>query len=213
MRRAISAEWSGRARMDDFGAPTEIEGELYRARPVESYDAACLRGRFASGTEFSAALAHCCEKPLGVRVEVFGAKGRAWVDDDGKSIGNSLDLPLPPPIQEDGILVAWRDYLEYAKGRRQRPPNFLVDTRPYVLTTNGMLISSGGIHTIPEAHARLFGEGENAGYEASGIHALVEECGRSGRLFSEQGAPWARKGRPVSLADLDSLNLKDYRSR
>jgi predicted dehydrogenase len=203
----------GGAGMDDFGMPAEVEGELYRARPVESYDAACLRGRFNSNVEFSAALVHCCEKHLGVRIEVFGSKGSAWVTDDGKAIGNSLNLPLPPPITEDGILTAWRDYLEYAVGRRPRPPSFLADTRPYVLVTNGMLVSSGGIHAIPEAHARVYGEGENAGYDASDIHALVEESGRSGRLFSELGAPWARKGRPVSLATLNSLNLNDYRSR
>ena len=199
--------------LDDFGVPAEVEGELYRARPVESYDAACLRGRFASGVEYSAALVHCCEKHLGVRVEVFGSKGNAWVTDDGRAIGNSLGLPLPPPLSEDGILTAWRDYLEYAKGRRPRPPSFLADTRPYVLVTNGMLVSSGGIHSIPEGQVRVYGSGEETGYEAAGINALVEESGRSGRLFSEQGAAWARKGRPVSLATLTSLNLNDYRSR
>ncbi|NUN94338.1 MAG: Gfo/Idh/MocA family oxidoreductase [Verrucomicrobiae bacterium] len=199
--------------MDAFGTPVEVEAELYRARPIESYDAACLRGRFESGVEFSAALAHCCETSLGVRLEIFGSKGNAWVADDGKSIGNSLGLPLPSLPQEDPILAAWRDYLEFAQGRRARPPSFLADTRPYVLTTNGMLIASEGIHAIPEAYVRAFGEGDDAGYEAAGLHALVEECGRSGRLFSEQGAPWALKGRSVSLESLETLNLRDYRSR
>jgi len=148
-----------------------------------------------------------------VRLEIFGSKGNAWVADDGKSIGNSLGLPLPSLPQEDPILAAWRDYLEFAQGRRARPPSFLADTRPYVLATNGMLIASEGIHAIPEAYVRAFGEGDDAGYEAAGLHALVEECGRSGRLFSEQGAPWALKGRSVSLESLETLNLRDYRSR
>ena len=35
----------------DFAMPVEVEAELYRARPIKSYDTACLRGLFSSLAE------------------------------------------------------------------------------------------------------------------------------------------------------------------
>jgi predicted dehydrogenase len=39
-------------RMGEFDMPITVEAELYRAKPIESYDTICLRGRLASGGTF-----------------------------------------------------------------------------------------------------------------------------------------------------------------
>ena len=55
--------------------PIEVEGELYRARPIESYDVACLRGKFACGIDFSLAVTHSTKEPLPFKIEVRGTRG------------------------------------------------------------------------------------------------------------------------------------------
>ena len=67
----------------EFDEPVEVQGELYRARPIESYDVACMRGNFSSGTRFFAALTHATEKPLPFQMEVVGTQGWARVQEDG----------------------------------------------------------------------------------------------------------------------------------
>ena len=62
----------------DYAVPVEMTAELYRARPIESYDVACLRGSFASGVVFSAALTHATEEAWPYRLRCAAAKdGRA----------------------------------------------------------------------------------------------------------------------------------------
>ena len=49
--------------MDSFDVPRELEAELYRTKPIESYDTICMRGHLKSGIEFQYAVTHASEKP------------------------------------------------------------------------------------------------------------------------------------------------------
>jgi hypothetical protein len=94
-----------------------------------------------------------------------------------------------------------RDYdqfIDVIDGRRERFRTCPEDTRGYVSATNGMFISSGGIHDIDPAFIRhSLGDGMGD-LEVLHLREAVQECLLTGRLFSEQGLGWA-VARPVPV--------------
>jgi hypothetical protein len=63
-----------------------------------------------------------------------------------------------------------------------------------------MLLSSGGIHTIDSASVREYQRDGEKGYHVRNLQDAVEETFASGRLFNEQGLPWATvKPQPVPI--------------
>lgn len=191
---------------ETFGTPLEVQGELYRARPIESYDTAFLRGGFESGVRFSAALTHASGKLLDFEIHVIGSKGWARVSQGGKMLESHLG---PIPCTADaGVEMedAYGDFFDYIGGKRRRPATLLRDTRGYSLTTNAALLSSGGIHTIPHSHFRQVEDG--GAYSIQGIHKLITDSLRNPQSFSETKLPWAAPSRVVPaglVARSDSL--------
>ena len=193
---------------DEFDAPVEIEGELYRARPIESYDIACLRGKFRSGLTFSAALTHATEESLPFQMEVRGSDGWARVTQDGALFESSLPgLAVGADTFEQLVEKTHRQFLAFARGEQPRPSTSLPDSRGYVLATNGMLLSSGGVHTIEAPHLRRYSRGDEGGYDAAGLRAAVVASFETGKLFSELDLPWAVPTSPVSVENLKTLAL------
>ncbi|MBI4024753.1 MAG: Gfo/Idh/MocA family oxidoreductase [Verrucomicrobia bacterium] len=196
--------------MDDFDAPTEVEGEFYRARPIESYDVASMRGRFESGITFHFTVTHATETTRGFRIEVIGDKGAAWISDNGDMVGNNLGIPCPVSPFPDAFLQSYRNFIAFATGKRQRAPTRLEDCRGYVLTTNGALASSGSIHPIDSKHWKIYRVEDEEGYDVAGIADLVERCASEGKLLSDLQIPWGRKGHAVLVRGLRSIQLSDY---
>jgi predicted dehydrogenase len=194
------------AQADAFDAPVEITAELYRARPIESYDVACLRGRFRSGVTFTAALTHATEATLPYLTEVRGAKGWARVSQDGTVFESSFPCPVDcRETFEELVAKTHHQFLAFVLGQRHRPSTSLLDTRGYVLATNGMLLSSGGIHPIEAKYLRPYTRGEEGGYDVAGLFDAVTASGQTGKLFSEMDLPWAVRTSPVSVENLKTL--------
>ncbi len=196
--------------MDDFDVPVEVEGEFYRARPIESYDVLSMRGLLESGVEFHYSVNHATEAMTAFRIEVIGSKGRAWVSNNGEEMGNTCGLTSPAAPYPDSFLESYRQFIRFASGERARAVTSLEDTRGYVLATNGALMASGGIHNIDPKYWRVHGEGENRGYDVAELPKYVQRSVEEGKLFSEINVPWARKGHAVLVRSLRSIQLKDY---
>ncbi len=199
--------------MENFDLPCDLEGEFYRARPIEGYDVVSIRGRLESGVTFCYAVSHAIEKMQPYKIEMIGSKGRAWISDNGNTVGNDCGLNGSPDSRDDSFLQSYRDFVEFARGQRRRAITHLEDSRGCVLVTNGALVSSGGIHTIGPKYWRMHGSAEMEGYHVHGIWRLLERSASEGKLFSEMGAPWAKKGNTVLLHSLRSLKLRDYISQ
>jgi predicted dehydrogenase len=177
---------------DGFAAPVEVEGELYRARPIESYDTASLRGKFASGAEFSLAVTHATEEALPFKIEVRGTAGWARLTEDGAKLESSVGASCECPQSTQELLdINYTNFLDVLEGKAAHYLTRLADTRGYVAATNAMLTSSGGIHTIPAASCRQYMHDGSGGYDVQNLRAAIEESFSSGRLFDEQGLPWA----------------------
>ena len=178
---------------DDFAIPAEVQGECYRARPIESYDAACLRGRFSSGIDFSFAATHATQLPLPYQIEVRGAHGWARITEDGGRLESSCGIALHAPENTQQLLDRDHDHLmDVIEGRAARFRTRLPDARGYVSTANAMFISSAGIHDIDPAFITPFkDESAGGGFDVAGLREAVLESFRTGNLFSEQNLPWA----------------------
>ena len=178
---------------EKFAEPLEVQAELYRARPVECYDTVCMRGIFASGTRFFAALTHATEKPLPFQMEVIGSMGWARVSEDGQLMESHLGSF---PNQEefgDQIFRSFKSFLHYVRGETSRPSTLLRDSRGYSLATNAALLSSGGIHPIDDAWIRRTGENGEVIYSVEGLQEIIADSLHNPLLFSERALPWAVK--------------------
>ncbi len=192
--------------MDKFDEPVEITAELYRARPIESYDVACLRGKFRSGISFTAALTHATEEALPYQFEVRGSEGWARVSDDGAVFESSFPCASDCAESFEQLVdKTHRQFLAFVRGEQPRPATFLRDTRGYTLATNGMLVSSGGIHPIAPAYLRRYQHGNEGGYDVVGLREAVMASFQTGLLFSELNLPWSVRTAPVPVLGLKTL--------
>jgi len=197
---------------DEFAIPTEVSGELYRARPIESYDTACLRGRFGSEVEFSVAVTHATETALPFLIEVRGAKGWGRLSNDGARLETSVGVSCDHMETTQQLLdVNYANFIEVIQGRRDRFLTRLADTRGYVGTTNAMLLSSDGVHDIDPGSIRRYGQDGTGGFEVVKLREAVEETLASGQLFTEQGSPWATaRPKPFRLPLCDGTPLARF---
>jgi predicted dehydrogenase len=194
-----------------FSTPVEVTAEIYRARPLEGYDTCCFRAVLENEIELTAALTHACDKKFPYQIVVTGTKARAWIERDGSALRNDQGWP---EVEEPEYLTArsrcYEDFLLYAREELSRPHTFLSDTRGYVLLTNGMILSSGGIHAIPPSSVSLTGAGSESTYAVEDILPMLESTLKTGRLFSEQNVGWAVKGEKISVRELKSLSLESF---
>lgn len=176
--------------------PQSLVAELYRARPIESYDVCCARGHFPSGADFSLSLSHAVASRRELVFEVIGSEGKATFHGANIAVGrNQAPLENLQP-REEALILAYRDFLDAARQRRS-PKVGLIETWPYVSTTNAMFRSSREIHTIGPDHYRHI-TSQGGVYHVAGLEDLSEKSFRQGKTFSELGVSWAVPGSEVS---------------
>lgn len=196
--------------LDGFETPVEVRGELYRARPIESYDVACMRGRFSSGTEFGVAVAHAAATALPFQIQVRGTKGWARMTEDGARFESSEDEGAVLNNCTDPLRRPYLEFVDWVTGRSTRTGTHLRDARGYVLATNAMLVSSGGIHEISARNVNHYTRNEECGFSVAGLVDAVREGFQSGRLFSELNLPWAMAAQAIRTAEIKALHLSEY---
>jgi predicted dehydrogenase len=190
-----------------FAVPVEVEGELYRARAIESYDVAGIRGRFGSGARFAVAVAHPCADELPFKIEVRGEHGSARIVEDGARFENNGDSIDCLENALELLEKSYRQFLGFVAGDRPRVDTRLCDARGYVASTNAMLLSSGGIHTIGRRWQEPCRIGDDRGINVKGLAKLGEAVFETGLPFAALGAPWAIRSTPVAIRDLTRLDL------
>lgn len=192
---------------DRFDIPAEIQGEVYRAHQIESYDVACLRGRFASGVKFSATLTHATEEEIPFRVEVKGSKDYVLISDNGDLLQTSSRSLRCSESFVELMERGYRQFVRFVQGVESAPTTYLDDTRGYVCATNGMLRSSGGIHDIPPRWVRNYRAGDQYGLDVEGLSQAVEAAFQKGAMLSELDLPWSVKSPVIAVCDLSPAEL------
>ncbi|MEJ0000607.1 MAG: Gfo/Idh/MocA family oxidoreductase [Verrucomicrobiota bacterium] len=194
-----------------YDEPVELRGELYRVRPIESYDTAALRGTLKSRSraEFSVAVTHATRKECRYHLRITGTKGWAHVSDDGRRLESSLGdfshagaRPFRSSSTRTGSSPA------SCGAGETRPPISLADTRSYLRVTNALFGSARAIHTIDSRWVRTYRDKADIGFDVPGLHDATLACFETGKVYSELGTcPWARASEPV---DADEARAFDW---
>lgn len=134
-----------------FAVPETIRAWLYRCRRMEAYDTAFVEGRFSRGVRFRAALSHASHRAEPYAIRVIGSAGWVEISESAGITGSRPVLPGGASQDNDPFDGAYRTFFDFVRGRSDRPSTLLRDTLGYLATTNGMLVSSGGIQDVPAA--------------------------------------------------------------
>lgn len=189
-----------------FATPTEVVGEAYRARPdLPTYDTGCLTGSCDSGIRFFIGFSHAASDLSPVEITIRGTTETLSLLDDCETL-RSGDGSLARG--NDGRDSLWRAFLAFAEGDRTQNKTPLQATRAYVLATNLMFLSSGGIHTIPLKYVHPVAAGtDDAIFAIENIAPLFRQCAAQIAPLCQAAAPWAKKTPLIAPSHLSEDKL------
>ncbi len=186
---------------DTFMTPSEVLGEVYRARPIESYDLGSLTAKLVNGVEVGVTFGHCFATQYACVMEVTGTRGSLKIFDNGTQLASSEDGPIELAL-EDGRSRTRRRFLTYASGEAERAAVHLEDVRGYTLLTNGMFLSSGGVTTLEEGVWERQGEAEDEVYHVAKLDEFARQAATQIKTLSEIGVEWAKPGKRVTAEEI-----------
>lgn len=186
--------------------PLALQGELYRAQAIESFDTGCIRIRTDSGIPILFHGTHSTRERIDPEIVIEGESGRVeWsVHGECRIYRNLSDEPdeVTPPVGDQRNAMA-----EAVLDRLADPETFICTTESagrHTLTING-LHESSPIHPFPGELVETIEEGEEQRTVVNGLEDVLEEAYREGKLLSEAGVPWARPGSEFDLVDYASF--------
>lgn len=167
------------------GAPEEIRGEFFRARPIESYDTCSLAGRFAHGPRFSVAMSHAGGPGHVTSLKIEAERGSIHVDHD-------LFTRIGSSRLGNVLAHAHRDFGRLLRQELDHPRVTLSDCRSFLAIVSQGLADSGGIHSIPSTEIVHEGEGPAQLCVVRDLATAAQRCAENFQMFSEAGMPWRR---------------------
>ncbi len=193
-----------------FARPTSLRGELYRCYPVESFDTSCVRGVLDTGVEFAFAGSHAVRDESPHTLEVVGTRGTLRLT-GGTFSSDIPGLELPQHAGSDvPMLASVSRFMDYVCGQPETDIIRLEDTRGFVETTNGTLVSSRGIFPLDARFVESYQVEGDPGLDVLGLGDLITQTITTGRLFSENSAPWANRTPTVTREEIQSAVLEEW---
>ena len=192
--------------IDRSAQPIELQGELYRALPLESADTAACRIRTDTGAEVLFLASHATELAIDPRFRIecdeaviaYGEHSKEVIARSPSDAAVSYGDP-DATSQFQKLVVA----IEAVRATRAgaAPTALPVVCGPeaamaQTLAINGLHDSARDIVPFPAA---MLGRPEVDRVAARGLREALLDDVRVGRLPSESGRPWARAGRVVRL--------------
>lgn len=188
------------------GAPAEIatvHAELYRAKPIPSYDTSCIEMHMATGERLLHLVSHSCAENKGPHTMVICQKGTiCWVTQgDVATIeytsGQTERFANPDPEALHALPFA--QMAQVLTGEAPRPLCGIAEAAGQVLAINLAFESSGRVHLIPEAHVEVQAQDDGSTLRVvPGMTELLYAAYDSGRMLSEMDVPWAASTATVS---------------
>jgi predicted dehydrogenase len=188
--------------MDRSARVETIEGELYRARPVQNFDTAMVRVRTAAGAEVLLYCSHVTEKDRDPVSELEFEKAVVRIDQgagtvDARWTGGATRAYGSPDAEP------YRKITDTAEAiRHGRKPLCGIETAiPLTLCVNGLYESMRDIVDVPASLIRVEGAGPTTRRRIEGLDDVLAGCFAKAILPSQAGVPWARRGKVVDLTD------------
>ncbi len=187
--------------------PVSVQAELYRANPIQNYDAAALRCHTEGGAELLFYSAHPVAENVGpiFDYEFEDAVVRYGVGEDAVNIiahfkdGRVKNYGNP---FADDTLKLWRS-AEAVRNRASVPLSCGIEAaRAHTLCVNGAQESVSDVMSFPETLVQRDCETGDCLTWVEGLQSVLEQCYDQGALPAELGTvEWARSGRVVDLQE------------
>lgn len=194
-----------------YGVPVALRAERYRARDIEGEDTGCAVIRLENGCRVLFYTTLCDPDPgFVMRVEVVGAKGKATWTNGSLKLERAGQPPEEILYQGDAIVDM---FVNMARAVRGEAELFcpITEARKVVVVNNGLFESCPVAVPIPQEYwHREEREGEMTTL-IDGVGDLIVRAAEERRLFSEMGAPWARRTPEVSLKNSAGLTAERLR--
>jgi predicted dehydrogenase len=190
---------------DRSAKPLSVEAELYRANPIENFDAACMRIATDIGAEVDFVAVHCADVSFGpasvfefeeatVTFEGAGSTFHAVFRD-----GREEDFGSPDAGGHTGKL--WSCLAAARAGRfEDRPPCGIETATPHATVVSGLAEIPVADLPRPLLRSAPLAPGAAPTTWCEGMADAAREAYRHGALFSERGTPWAATPRVVRFA-------------
>lgn len=179
-----------------------VQAELYRAKPIESYDTSCIRVTMASGMTLMNVVSHAVSETIEPAMTILcsGAEVSWTAQDNTATIryaDGRVDQFVDPDVTDNHV----RPFAQVARvvaGEEAAPLCGLTEAGAHVLTIDLAFESSAGIWDIPQEYIERQAAPDGSELvTAKGMEEALRAVQASGRLFSELDLPWSRPCEPV----------------
>ena len=192
---------------DRSATPVEVQAELYRAKPIESFDTGAIRVRTECGAEVVFLTTHSTREGRGPVLSYEFEQATASKDaDNGKSIvveladGGRIDYGDP---EDDHFNKLWQMVEAVRSGGPVDCP--IEAATAHTLCVNGAH-ESAEIVALPDSALQIDDyEGSQLTW-APGLQEILEACYERGALPSELGeVSWARPGQSCKICNYNKF--------
>ena len=191
---------------------SEVRGELYRAKPIPSYDTSCIQVRTSQGPVpgtdgilITHYVSHSLIDLFDPIMDIFCEQGtihwEAHSDTAVVHYKSGAQETFVNPDQSDNNLCPFQQIARVLEGKDPAPLCGLVEGGPHVLAINLAFESSEGIIAVPEEYSyRSENEQGSEIVGIKGMEELLKKAQASGLMFSELAVPWGQATAQVSAA-------------
>ena len=186
--------------------PIRLEGELYRAQAIESFDTGCVRIETDSGVSILFHATHSSRERVDPEIVIEADDGRVeWsVHGECRVFRGKGSTPwkVTPAVGDQ------RNSMGAAVVKRLTDPGEFICTTEsagcHTLVING-LHEASAIQPLPPELLKTIEEDGDRRTVVEGLGPALNAAFEKGLLFSEAGIPWAKSGRSVELAGYESF--------
>ncbi len=203
-----SLYWAALRRMDE-NVITDVRAELYRAKPIESYDTCYVEARLSNGVRIVHISSHAVSERLEPEAVILCEKGQIrWFAPEERIVvcytDGSVSGGEETYVADDDLEVHTRALGRVANvvaGREARPACGLREARAQVLAIDLAFESSGGVFQIPESYIYEAGTPDRSLIAVRGLEDALQRAYDGGITLAEVGIPWAQSTPWVSARD------------
>jgi predicted dehydrogenase len=184
--------------------PVDVEAELYRGYDIENFDTAAVRGRTRSGVEFVFLVSHVSAADRGPVLHYEFERGTVLCEGRNTDIrarlsdGSLKNYGCP----DEEPMKKLRDCLESVRSGAQ-PVCGPEAAMSQTLCLNGMQDSMPEIVDFPRHFLIKDGPPGRGRTQVKGLDEIFERAYAAGKLPSELGVPWARRGKIIDLKNYE----------
>ncbi len=169
-----------------------VEAELFRAKPIETFDTGAIRIQTDEGIEVMMFATHSCREHRSVQINVDGENGRLeWICDESAEwwIEDKKELCVPLIGSLERRALMWKGILDKLSGG-SAPVAQIAHAEAQTRCIE-MIHSKSEIVDLPENFKRTISTDSGALTVIPSIDTDFQRCFDSGLLPSEAGLLWA----------------------